>query len=119
MGEGSHVSRCGSGDPPWTLSGTFRRRTSSSPTTLVTEGIHLEPPQDLAPLGLLAIALAGTIFVGATGAAGTGVPLGTAGNFAILAGSGITNTGQTTIVGDTGSSPTRLGDRLRRLPRLG
>ena len=57
-------------------------------------------------LSLLAIALAGTIVVGATEAAGTSVPLGTAGNFAILAGSGITNTGQTTIVGDTGSSPT-------------
>ena len=57
-------------------------------------------------LGLLAVALAGAIFVGTTEAAGTSVPLGTAGNFAILAGSGITNTGQTTIVGDTGSSPT-------------
>ena len=39
-------------------------------------------------------------------AAGTVVPLGTAGSFAILAGSGITNTRESTIVGDVGSSPT-------------
>lgn len=60
-----------------------------------------------APLGLPALAfLATLVFVGASGAAATGVPLGTASEFAILAGSGITNAGATTIVGDSGSSPT-------------
>jgi hypothetical protein len=59
-----------------------------------------------ASVGLSALALATLIFVGASGAAATGVPLGTAGDFAVLAGSGITNTGATTIGGDSGSSPT-------------
>ena len=39
-------------------------------------------------------------------AAAVGVPLGTAGPFAVLAGAGITNTGPTTLRGDLGSYPT-------------
>jgi hypothetical protein len=42
----------------------------------------------------------------ASGAAATGVPLGSASTFAILAGAGITNTGPTTVSGDIGTFAT-------------
>lgn len=48
---------------------------------------------------ILALALAGTTFAAAT------VGLGTATNFAVLAGTTITNTGATTITGDVGLHP--------------
>ena len=54
---------------------------------------------------------------GTAQAAATTVPLGTAGAYAILAGSGITNTGITTISGDVGSSPTASETRLCRVSR--
>ncbi len=56
---------------------------------------------------LLPLALVATLaFAGATEAAGTAVPLGTAGSFVVLAGAGITNTGPTTLNGDIGTYPT-------------
>jgi Ice-binding-like len=57
---------------------------------------------------LMAVSIAGLLVLTASSAqaAATTVPLGTAGTYAILAGSGITNTGITTISGDVGSSPT-------------
>lgn len=58
-------------------------------------------------LGIAGVAIALTPAFAATAFAGpSNVLLGTSGNFAVLAGSGMTNTGPSTIFGDIGSSPT-------------
>ncbi|HLZ48659.1 MAG TPA: hypothetical protein VKR80_08430, partial [Candidatus Limnocylindria bacterium] len=54
---------------------------------------------------LFALGVLVTLVSGAAAAA-VSVPLGTADSFAILAGSGITNTGPTTVNGDVGTYPT-------------
>jgi hypothetical protein len=68
-------------------------------------------PRSLRPIGaavgLIALLLAGLLTIAPPAlAAATFVPLGTADSFAVLAGSGITNTGPTVIVGDIGTYPT-------------
>ena len=55
---------------------------------------------------VLGMALPLTLANGASAATAVPVLLGTASTYAVLAGSGITNTGITTITGDVGSSPT-------------
>jgi hypothetical protein len=64
-----------------------------------------------------ALSLAGLLVVSAgTAQAATAVPLGTADSYAILADSGITNTGVTTVVGDVGSSPTSVESGFAACP---
>ena len=57
---------------------------------------------------VMALAMTGAMIMatGTAQAAATVVPLGTTATYAVLAGSGITNIGTTTINGDVGSSPT-------------
>jgi hypothetical protein len=59
----------------------------------------------LTPVAAIAIAVAVVLPTSPSDAA-TNVGLGTATSFAVLAGSGITNTGPTTITGDVGTHPT-------------
>jgi hypothetical protein len=56
-------------------------------------------------LGLALAALLATLALAATAGAATPVPLGTASNFAVLAGTTVTNTGPTVVNGDLGISP--------------
>jgi uncharacterized repeat protein (TIGR01451 family) len=63
-------------------------------------------PSWLVPGFVLIVAMASLLGVRSSASAATGpVPLGTAANFAVLAGSTITSTGPTTINGDLGLSP--------------
>ncbi len=56
--------------------------------------------------GAVAVATIAMLAVGIPARAATTIGLGTAGPFAVLAGSGLTNTGATTITGDVGTFPT-------------
>ncbi len=60
----------------------------------------------IAPLALIVVGFTALLPIVGVSAAQAPVNLGTAGSFAVLAGSGITNTGPTTIVGDVGTHPT-------------
>ena len=60
----------------------------------------------LGAIGIISLALVVTLALASSSQAATAVGLGTADNFAVLAGSGVTNTGPSVINGDLGTSPT-------------
>jgi hypothetical protein len=59
----------------------------------------------LGAIGIISLALVVTLALASSSQAATAVGLGTADNFAVLAGSGVTNTGPSVINGDLGTSP--------------
>src|ERR1700729_1435115 len=77
-------------------------------STPVSRRAGLTPPRILGSLAPVAgLALGTSVLMVAPAFAAQGpVGLGTADSFAVLAGSGITNTGATTITGDVGTYPT-------------
>ena len=58
------------------------------------------------PLVVLLTGLCAVLTAGLSSAAEAPVGLGTAGSFAVLSGSGVTNTGPTIVSGDLGTCPT-------------
>jgi hypothetical protein len=65
------------------------------------------------------IALGGVSFIAPFSSAATTIPLGTSSSFAVLAGAGLSNAGQTTITGDVGSSPTTTYTNTGSVTRIG
>ncbi|HVA04960.1 MAG TPA: ice-binding family protein [Acidimicrobiales bacterium] len=82
----------------------FTHRTNTSRPGITTPPRHVSAW--LAPVAVILAAVAVMAPAVHADAAQTPVGLGTAGSFAILAGSGITNTNATTVTGDVGTFPT-------------
>jgi hypothetical protein len=108
MVRSSHIPRCPSGNSKnfrgnrKTETRNHKRKHPMKPYFAPTSARHITKRFSMG----LALTLVATLAHPAATAAVLAVNLGTASGFAVLAGSGITNTGTTTIQGDVGAYPT-------------
>ena len=110
-GGGRRSTRHDATSPPRSERQSMSKHLLTSP--LRVAGRHRRVVACIAPLAVIALGAAVMLPGTNSGAAQAAVGLGTATSFSVLAGSGITNTGPTTVGGDVGTYPTKSETGIR------